>query len=818
MSATAIFTKNSPSLQRPLAAYPSIKQSSLTGMTGSVTDPEADGIPRAYTGQQLIVQAFSTSLSPKAERQKVESTKADRPGRPRHNNSLADTFKRPISIELSHLLPEQLDLFRVCIDRHQCSHQCAYRPCQTANAPHAPWEVQCSSVRSLERIANRGYGTPTNHQPSYFEVCLQLAICYYVGFGVQPNLLEMNRHLVSSAHGNEVARAIYDRVVFAFNQIQDEGYIHAGTSTDPDTLLEAYSYSDEYYSRRIWTYQRVLRTSHWNLSVGDKSQPTSLAYLVENEDLRHLAHVLKTERICDRDLSAALNLACSRGSAESATLLCAYCKHFVVHPERPNPLHWLIMFDSENSAKLGNALVFGSSGHAAGPCKEHINNMPKVGAGSLYLPQHCAEFIGTPLHWAVRARNLRLVQIMIGFGADVNAVCDGPPRFSSDVSGAITFSMTPLDIAVAFHLPEIAETLLHCGARISRNTSPGHNSAFHCFGQACIPLSRQVIHGRNYRAAARKILDVLTSHVKDGLGEVLNGFTALEVALSNPDCEDYIVDAILHSGAFDQELKFVDWNMAVILAIEASGVRRYNVSSLALLLPLVHDINKNSKSGKNAIHWAAIIGSEIMADMISNVSGFDPNAKTADGDSPMHLAAGAGSTEIVSLLAQKHAEIEALNTGGITSLHLATARRKKKTIKELLGLGAEAGLVSENAPLEGTILHAAVGQAGSSDSLVRYLLETCSETQSRRILNATDANGRTALHKAASLGDHDAVDALLAFGADRALAYHLPNQPNRRTALDELNERLSQPGLDNTDMFNVSLQQIKRLLENERST
>lgn len=145
-------------------------------------------------------------------------------------------------------------------------------------------------------------------------------------------------------------------------------------------------------------------------------------------------------------------------------ILCNHCERFVSDTEEPTPLHWLIMFDPEEAAKVVSALVLGPSGYSTRPCKKVIDAVPPAESGIFFFPEHCAELFGTPLHWAVRVQNIRLVELIINLGANINVRWSGYNRFGYGVSAPSLPNTSPLDFAVAFHLPEIVEILPDNGA------------------------------------------------------------------------------------------------------------------------------------------------------------------------------------------------------------------------------------------------------------------------------------------------------------------------------------------------------------------
>lgn len=88
--------------------------------------------------------------------------------------------------------------------------------------------------------------------------------------------------------------------------------------------------------------------------------------------------------------------------------------------------------------------------------------------------------------------------------------------------------------------------------------------------------------------------------------------------------------------------------------------------------------------------------------------GASANAQSSNGDSMLHLAAGAGSWESVRALIGYGAKVDATGKGGYTALHIAAKHNQVANIEEFLQAGAE-NRADINAPDEGgrTPLHVA---------------------------------------------------------------------------------------------------------------
>ena len=232
-------------------------------------------------------------------------------------------------------------------------------------------------------------------------------------------------------------------------------------------------------------------------------------------------------------------------------LLLSRCKHFVVDELSPSPLHWLIMFDYKEAEELATILITGSPGGSDSPiglCNSQIDFVPALGSDITYMPEHCLELAGTPLHWAVRTRNLKLVQLLIRLGANMQLLVS----YDSTVS-TVEFSrsshLDALGIAIAFHFPEIVEYLMeHLHAMHSRTVCYQEGN-LNELGYPSLLFSRYIIHGACYQESLQRVLRILSRNGVSLNRKAQSGNTIFTTALSTPDQELYILEELLIGGA-----------------------------------------------------------------------------------------------------------------------------------------------------------------------------------------------------------------------------------------------------------------------------
>jgi len=133
------------------------------------------------------------------------------------------------------------------------------------------------------------------------------------------------------------------------------------------------------------------------------------------------------------------------------------------------------------------------------------------------------------------------------------------------------------------------------------------------------------------------------------------------------------------------------------------------------------------------------------------------SSKDQDGDTPLHVAAGAGKTEVAKLLLVQKADVNARDNGGWTPLHFAAVRGQKEVAELLLTGGADVNAKGKGGD---TPLHDSAGE-GNIDVVALLLAHKAD-------LEARDNEGRTPLYLAAGDGDNALAELELAKEADFA--------------------------------------------------
>lgn len=150
--------------------------------------------------------------------------------------------------------------------------------------------------------------------------------------------------------------------------------------------------------------------------------------------------------------------------------------------------------------------------------------------------------------------------------------------------------------------------------------------------------------------------------------------------------------------------------------------------------------------------------------------GVDVNAASGEGAVPVVLAAAKGAEPIVDLLIGAGADVNRPDQpGGMTALHAASVGGHEPIARKLIARGANVNATYGNPPV--TSLSLAL--RGGHRSIARILLDAGADVEAP-VANASDGperQGTTPLLYAASLGDVEMVNVLLAHKAD-------PNRAN----------------------------------------
>ena len=189
-----------------------------------------------------------------------------------------------------------------------------------------------------------------------------------------------------------------------------------------------------------------------------------------------------------------------------------------------------------------------------------------------------------------------------------------------------------------------------------------------------------------------------------------------------------------------------------------TAIERRHTEIANLLLASGCKVNKKNKNRVNSpLHYAAINGEVELVRVLLN-KGAKVDARNSHGKTPLHNGVVSGKTEIVELLLNKGTNVNHRDNSDITSLHLAVENGTKDIIELLLARGANVNAKA----LDGkTSLHVAV-ERGYIE-IVEHLLEHGASVNATYTYRAQE--GYTPMRLAIEKRYEQVVQLLLVYGA-----------------------------------------------------
>lgn len=195
---------------------------------------------------------------------------------------------------------------------------------------------------------------------------------------------------------------------------------------------------------------------------------------------------------------------------------------------------------------------------------------------------------------------------------------------------------------------------------------------------------------------------------------------------------------------------------------DISSLIRTNRRLTTLLTPDFHRIGMQNYQGLPAIYWAIQKGHLSLVRLLLN-KGVAVDAPWRSR-TPLISAAIAGRRDIVKLLLDRGASINARDDNGNTALIQATIYKNIAICRLLLESGATDDgselCQGRGVLLVSSALHLAVEMPSFSQSLIELMLKKCSN------INDRNSCGRTAIHLVMTHQNYAVVKLLIRYGAD----------------------------------------------------
>ena len=341
---------------------------------------------------------------------------------------------------------------------------------------------------------------------------------------------------------------------------------------------------------------------------------------------------------------------------------------------------------------------------------------------------------GTPLHASVLEGHLEVSQLLFAHGADINSCSEG--------------QQTPLHVASERGHPDVAKWLLNCGADVNSRGMDGRTPLHHVAGntQGHLEVARILLE-RNAEVNARDN----------------DGFTPFLRASESGNAD--VLRLLLDHNA-DEHVRNNNGNTALHCA-----ARSGHLDVARILLGRGAEVDARNYL-EITIHCAS---TDIQADPWSSLI-LDEHLRDR-GMTPLHYAASNGHPEVVLLLLERNAEVNAQDNRGFTPFLFASRMGNTDTFQLLLDHNGNEHVRDNECR---TPLHYAV-YLNHLDA-ARFLLERNVD------INARDTNGLTPLFCASAsyYDDTSALKLLLDRGADDHVRDGAGNTPLHYTAINNL--------------------------------
>ena len=365
---------------------------------------------------------------------------------------------------------------------------------------------------------------------------------------------------------------------------------------------------------------------------------------------------------------------------------------------------------------------------------------------------------GTLLCVAAQKGQLRVAQFLLEHGADVQRGY-------------------PLTLAAGGGHKAMVELLLKNGAQV--NAAEGDSQT---------ALHRAAMHGYV------SVTEALLTAKADVNVQAENGRTPLTVAVENGVVP--VAATLLAHGADPNIICRPRQNYGTDRRSTGAplhfAVARGDEAMVALLLTNGADLKLRSPLGESPLDIAAIVGKPgIVRQLLA--AGADVNAagNPQVSQTPLHLAAAGGYREAVALLLEHGANPNVtahISRNGATPLMTAAAQGNSESVSLLLKHKADPNLTDQNGdiallfairnPSPDTVRALLAGGANPDAQTARgfpMLVAATADTENKEILaalidakanvNATDPEGKTALHWAAERNRKDLIELLVKAGA-----------------------------------------------------
>ncbi|XP_046560779.1 putative ankyrin repeat protein RF_0381 [Haliotis rubra] len=299
-----------------------------------------------------------------------------------------------------------------------------------------------------------------------------------------------------------------------------------------------------------------------------------------------------------------------------------------------------------------------------------------------------------------------------------------------DINSKYSDGMTPVQLAAYYGQKEAFEILVKKGADLSAVDESGDN----ILHLACVGKDEEIM-----KHVLR--LDILDINCRDTDGSTplllaieYNARGVFDVLLesgADPSVVNRDGDNVLHLACLRGDEEMVKHVLKLhIVDINSRGSNRmtplllaaeYNTCNVfELLRESGADPSVVNRDGKNVLHFACIRGDEEMVKHVLKLHIVDINSRGSNGLTPLLLAAGYSTSDVIKLLLENGADPLVVNSDGDNVLHVACAEGDEDIVKYLLSQS----IINFNAKNNKGLNAAAIAREEGLLSIEKLLLQT----------------------------------------------------------------------------------------------
>jgi ankyrin repeat protein len=620
------------------------------------------------------------------------------------------------------------------------------RGTSTFSPEKPPWSVQVELAERYKHLSLLKESIISGYAH------LNLAVCYYLGLGVQRNAAKVGEHVHASAlRGIPQARLIiYPLSELLGFDIRTQELQAVKDPENDEELGIILAAMDQKPYRTPFTELLHLRSRRLSrLEV--RPEELHLAVVFDNfEATKSLLESGATDSPNDNGQTALL-LSCQNGNFQIAKLLLEHGSDpSIADGNGYTALHLLCMFQDEDISRFCRLIQVVSPNVDV----EAFSSIP------YFLPDFWDALVGTPLQWATAAGNLTAVAALLALGASPT---NYPAWFS------------PIQIASYLLLPDILEILVE-----KSPSTPNIQDHGLFFLNEAHPFRQIMIHGKGLPKAIERTVQKLSSDQGVDISAPWGTTPLMKVALTNISSTDVIIVRKLLERC-NTQIDGLQFSTIQAGIQGCNGSLSESLSEITLMLidagfsTRAVSSNDGSWPGWNAMHWAAA-GTSL--EIVERLFNRDPEllqiqTSFETKDTPLHIAARASyGLKMVRLLLRLGADPCAEAGYGQFPLVNCIAESRlqldMQKFEALLEANAVNGYVVQN---DGsTILHHVALRAARlsqedlpGHELLRYILN---RSELSGLINKKNDKGITPLHLVCYRPDYASIRLLVEAGAD----------------------------------------------------